>query len=417
MFHRRETALPLLFLAAALLLQAPFGPAEAKLFKKKKDKEEEIVRTAFSPTGGWEAYLKGPQGEQYVLELPIEKNPDIHWLGLEFTEWDGARFRLAVMKVENKIETSTVEVEFDEDDDADDRRRAQETASRAAIPLGSLEGLVTSALFNTHRFELIERKQIDAVLNELKFNSTELISGPSASKVGRLLGAQYMLFVEVAEFDDSRNLMSDLGFAKTNAQVAVTFRLLEVATGRIDYAQTFRGKAGSWGITMPFFGHHENSPTHYALSVCVAKAAYDLSSSLKDKSWRGAVVKVDGDMVTLNAGTNQGIKPGMKMTAYSKGEELIDPATGTSLGTDDEIIGSLQVISVTEKISKAAVIEGCKGLKVGDPILVLSGGEAAKVVETVKAPTAGSVTHPAPPAGDPPSASPKAGSATKGGSR
>ncbi len=58
----------------------------------------------------------------------------------------------------------------------------------------------------------------------------------------------------------------------------------------------------------------------------------------------------------------------MALVAYSKGEELIDPNTGASLGTDDEVIGSLQITSVRENISKAAVIEGCRGLKVGDRV-------------------------------------------------
>lgn len=373
-----------LLVSACLVLALPAGPAEGKSKKKK----EEEVRIPFSPSGGWEAFLKGPEGQQYILQQPVEKNPDIHWLGLEFTEWEGARFRMAVMKVENKIEIGSVQVEYDDDDE---KRKAQETAHRAAIPLGSLEGLVTSGLFNTQRFELIERKQIDAVLSELKFNSTELISGPSASKVGRLLGAQYMLFVEVAEWNDNKNIMATIGFAKTNAQVAVTFRLLEVATGRIDYAQTFRGEAGSWGLALPFWGRQENSPIHYALSVCVAKASYDLAHSLKDRPWMGAIAKVERDIVTVNAGSTQGIRPGMTLTALSKGEELIDPSTGVSLGTDDEVIGSLQITSVRENFSKATVIEGCKGIKVGDRVEIQNGGAGVKVVETTRsssAPTA-----------------------------
>lgn len=367
-----------LLISACIILVLPLSLAEAKSKKKK----EEEARIAFSPSGGWEAYLKGPAGEQFALQQPVEKNPDIHWLGLEFTEWEGARFRMAVMKVENKIELGSVQFEYE---DEDDRRKAQETASRAAIPLGSLEGLVTSGLFNTQRFELIERKQIDTVLAELKFNTTELVAGPSASKIGRLLGAQYMLFVEVAEWTDNRNLMATIGFAKTNAQVAVTFRLLEVATGRIDYAETFRGEAGSWGLTLPFWGQQSNSPIHYALSVCVAKASYDLANSLKDKPWLGAIAKVDRDIITINAGSTQGIKPGMTLTALSKGEELIDPSTGSSLGTDDEVIGSLQITSVRETFSKAAVIEGCKGLKVGDRVEIQNGGAAVNVVQTTKA--------------------------------
>ena len=81
---------------------------------------------------------------------------------------------------------------------------------------------------------------------------------------------------------------------------------------------------------------------------------------------RGSVVRIDGEIVTLNAGETQGMKEGMSLIAISKGEELIDPETGASLGTDDEVIGSLQITTVRENISKAVIVEGCKGLKVGD---------------------------------------------------
>ena len=364
---RKEIA-RLLVVVGIVGLCLPSPAAEAK------SKKKEEIRTPFTASGAWEAYLKGDQGEKFVLEQPVERNAEEHWLGLEFTDWSGPLFRMAVMKVENKVESAITEVVYE---DEDDERRARETASQAAIALGSLEGLVTSAFFNTHRFELIERKQIDTVLAELKFNSTELVSGPSASKVGRLLGAQYMLFVEVAEWSDAKNLMSTIGFAKKNAQVALTFRVLEVATGQIFYSKTVRGEAGSWGISLPFWGQQKNSPVNYALSVCVNKAAYDFATSLKDKPWSGAIAKIDGEMVTLNAGSNQGIHEGMKLVALSKGEELIDPNTGVSLGTDDEVIGSLQVTSVHEKISKAVVIEGCKGLKVGDRVELQKEGKSS----------------------------------------
>jgi len=363
--------LAFLLAAGLLALLIPTDGAEAKPRKKK----EEEIRTPYSPSGEWEAFLKGEEGERYALLQPVEKNEDEHWLGLEFTDWAGPKFRMAVMTVDNKIAVGGTEVDYDDDDD---EREARATAFRAAVPLGSLEGLVTSGFFNTHRFELIERQKIDKLMSELKFNSTELVAGPSASKLGRLLGAQYMLFAEVAEWNDAKNLMNTIGFAKKTAQVALTYRVLEVATGTIVYSKTFRGEAGSTGIALPFWGQQNNSPVHYALSICVNKAAYDfamvLAKTIKDQPWSGAVAKVDGEIATLNAGSNRGLKPGMTLEVRSKGEEIIDPETGTSLGTDDEVIGSLQITSVSETYSKAVVIEGCKGLKVGDRVGMLEEG-------------------------------------------
>ncbi len=192
-----------LILAIGLGLLLSAMPAAAKKKRRRKRKFRGSL-SSFRAAALGELSSKASRASPTSSSGRSRRNPDEHWLGLDFTAWEGARFRMAIMK--RREQGRRRQRADDSTRTRTTRRKTKQTITRAAIPLGSLEGLVTSALFNTHRFELIERKQIDAVLAGLKFNTTDLVSGPSASKVGRLLGAQYMLFVEVAGMEGRQEL-------------------------------------------------------------------------------------------------------------------------------------------------------------------------------------------------------------------
>ena len=64
------------------------------------------------------------------------------------------------------------------------------------------------------------------------------------------------------------------------------------------------------------------------------------------------MVKAEGQRVWLNIGED-GVDMGDRLTVMSKGEELIDPETGISLGSSDSELGDIEVIQVAEKFSIA----------------------------------------------------------------
>jgi len=64
--------------------------------------------------------------------------------------------------------------------------------------------------------------------------------------------------------------------------------------------------------------------------------------------------------VFLKPGSEAGVKSGMKFWVYRPGEELIDPDTGISLGSEEMKIGQVEVISDVAggKACKAIVKSG-----------------------------------------------------------
>ncbi|MEE8524983.1 MAG: CsgG/HfaB family protein, partial [Thermoanaerobaculia bacterium] len=313
-----------------------------------------------------------------------ESNERSFYLGLTFTEYDGPKTRLAVMKVEN----TTGQVE-----QAGDVANAVLVTHRVAeVPIGSIEELLTTALYKTSRFELIERKAVATVLAEQDFGASDRVGRETAAKVGNVLGAQYLIFAAVNEWTPEKEKTGGalggiakgaLGLVRANkskAEVAMSFRVVDATSGQILFSTTERATAGSWGIGLGGFGgglggalgKQKNAPINYAVYSCINKGTYRLANWLKDRGWRGVVVKVDGDRIFINAGSDKGINHRMVLTCLAKGEELIDPTTGLSLGADTAAIGSMQVTTVNDKFSIAMVIQGCAGLQNGDFVEVES---------------------------------------------
>lgn len=70
------------------------------------------------------------------------------------------------------------------------------------------------------------------------------------------------------------------------------------------------------------------------------------------------VVEVQGTRVILAAGRAQGVQPGLELSTYREGRELIHPTTKKSLGRTEETLGRVIVSEVAENYSVATQAQG-----------------------------------------------------------
>ena len=72
-----------------------------------------------------------------------------------------------------------------------------------------------------------------------------------------------------------------------------------------------------------------------------------------EKIIEGRVVQVKGaDIIIANVGLNQGASNGDRFLIFSRGEEVFDPETGTSLGRLERVKGVFVVHHAQEKMSQ-----------------------------------------------------------------
>lgn len=73
-------------------------------------------------------------------------------------------------------------------------------ATGSAEAAGKVMGPFTARLMETRRFELVERAQIDKVLQELKLGLSGIVDEKTAKEAGRLLGADAVITGEITAF-------------------------------------------------------------------------------------------------------------------------------------------------------------------------------------------------------------------------
>lgn len=243
--------------------------------------------------------------------------------------------------------------------------------------------MLTTALVNSNRFIVVERQAIRDVLDEQDFGASGRTTQFGAAKFGRILNSQILVRGAVTEFgarsSGGRQSFSvkgfDVGMSSSSAHVAVNVRLYDTTSGQVIDSVRADGKASGGGIDFAYSesdwglgtsGFHK-TPLGKATQKAINKAVYLIAMKMQDVEWEGRIIKASKGEVYINAGVTSGIKVGDSFVVYRPGEELIDPQTGLSLGSEITKIGKVSVTSVAEKFSKAQVGFG-SGFKTDDVV-------------------------------------------------
>jgi curli biogenesis system outer membrane secretion channel CsgG len=242
--------------------------------------------------------------------------------------------------------------------------------------------MLTTELMNTGRFIVVERQALQDVIGEQELGQAGLVKQESAAKVGELLGAQIIVRGVVSEFDIAESGGGGgigirgfrLGVKTSNARVAVDIRLIDSTTGQVLYSHNAAGHAEASGVgvgvargQVDFHAEgFKKTPLGQATREAISDCVDFIISRMESVPFSAKVIKVTGDNVYINAGTNLNIKPGMVFKAYSVGEAIVDPDTNLVLGQEEKMIGLVEVKTVQDKFSIGYPKSGAAMLKKGD---------------------------------------------------
>jgi len=255
---------------------------------------------------------------------------------------------------------------------------------------GMADMLVT-ALVESGKFMVIERKQLAKIIAEQGLGMSGMVTPQSAAKVGKLLGAELIVTGSVTEFGTKNNRVGgglsalsglNLGLSSQKARAVVDIRLVNTTTGEIIAAKKAEGEESSNSLDnvgISGINFHNSSSWNNTILGKAARKAVDkcvkiISEGMSSIPWQGKILKVSADgTVYMKPGSKAGVQPGMTFWVYHKGEDLIDPDTGISLGSEDSKIGQIQVTGDVAggKAAKAIVKKGSpESFSAGDFIRV-----------------------------------------------
>lgn len=327
----------------------------------KKKKEQELIKSCVHQRA-WMAYFQDDEGELSPVRDTLNTANDQDWIGLRFTDYDGPRIRLGVLKVINKS--------------ADSEEKGW--AEKIQVPVSGIQELLTVALYNTKRFDVIEQKRFDEIEKQQTRKDVVEPSPSSIMNFGKVLGAQYLVYGTVNEWNPdraSRTMGSGgpVAAGKNEAEVSITFVLTDVANGQILFTTLEQARMGEWsfGFGAPGAGAGataQKTPVSYAIRACANKAALKVAMFLRDRKWKGTVVDVKKADIFINAGIQQGMGPQTKLSVQAVKGIIRDAENRMILGEDLRAIGTLEVIAVQNAFSVARVVESSQPIKKGDRV-------------------------------------------------
>jgi curli biogenesis system outer membrane secretion channel CsgG len=382
-----------LLAVAALGLALPSQAGVKDLLHRKKQVNKDLALSCIQQKV-WLAYFKDDKDNISPIRDTMNTKDDSDWLGLRFTDYDGPRIRLGVLKVINKA------AETEENGGT----------GRIAVNVAGIQEMLTVSLFNTKRFDVVEEKRAAEVKKEQTRTDVMAPSPNTIMHEGKLLDAQYLVYGTVNEWTPNRGKKSmatttggsalgglkkhladltgvgGVGGTKQEAEVAITFVLTDVANGQNLFTTTERARMGEWSLKIvgaETGGTEQKTPVSYAVRACANKAALKIATFLRDRKWIGSVVDVKKptksaksaksskstkSAIYINAGSQQGMAPDTLLLVLRVEGIVKDTEGRMILGEDLKAIGTLKVDTVQPGFSIAYVENTSKEIKKGDRV-------------------------------------------------
>lgn len=213
------------------------------------------------------------------------------------------------------------------------------------------DDLITK-LTNTNRFVVMERGEVDQVLDEKAFEAI-VTGGDIKNRLGELVGADYIIHGEVTNFYTQTNKKKvaylDEETVSTNGVAEGMFRIIDVHSGAVIGADKVR-------YTMKV-SHADD----------ITQVMSDLLNSFTTKSVAAIVARLfpvrvlgsagDGTFY-LNRGADVGMERGTTFDVMRPGKELKDPDTGISFGSAETKVAVMEIISVEPSRARAKLVSG-----------------------------------------------------------
>lgn len=229
----------------------------------------------------------------------------------------------------------------------------------------TLVDMLNTTLAKTGKFSVIERENLGDIANE-QLLSTEFEDkfDPSyAIEIGKLQNAQYLVIGVVTEAGMSKKSANayKVNFQSSELRLSLDVKFVDTSTGEIILADTFTKSKKKTLMTS------EDSKIKISegpLGQLARETVDDLAMKLTKTVYPPKVVKVAENKVILNYG-EVCFDIDQEWEVFKKGEALIDPDTGTNLGSEEIKVGKIKICSVKPTMAEATIIEGTKSITAG----------------------------------------------------
>ena len=246
-----------------------------------------------------------------------------------------------------------------------------------------IASMLLTELVQNGTYLVIERTQVDRILNEQNLQQEGRADASTAAKLGRLLGVDAIIIGSITQFGrDDKKLgvgggkigfhgigLGGFGKKSSKATVAIDARIVNIGTGEILAVAQGKGESKRSGLTLAGAGGGGGG----VLGGVLDMSSSDFGSTILGEATRAAVTDlvtalaaaapkipetiaaiialvadVTGSELIINVGTAGGVRIGTEYTVVRPGREIKDPATGSVLRRATTPVGKIKITSADE---------------------------------------------------------------------
>ena len=199
----------------------------------------------------------------------------------------------------------------------------------------------------TKKFTMLDRTYIEEVAKEQSTILDGKTPAVEMAKIGNEISADFILVGSVENFNITEKvkkiLSSDMEIKKKEANIYMSYRLLDVATKQISYSNTIEYK-----LTLT-----ENSKKPDI--EIISKTSKILGEEILFSIYPVLVEKIVNGEIYLGQGGNQ-FQKSDQYELFEKGEKIIDSYTNEVIGNVETSLGLVEITSVSTGYSKGKML-------------------------------------------------------------
>jgi len=252
--------------------------------------------------------------------------------------------------------------------------------NRAGFPLNwslgdGMQEILVDRLLATGRYHVVERQELGAIMDELKFQQGGATRPQGKAATGRIRNCRYLTKGAVTDFGHvSANTGAlsawnwDFLGGSNRAVMGIVLYVVDVESGEIIASENIEEsvsakdlsvKAAYEGISFGGSVFYQ-TPLGRATKKVVDRAIKRITTAIASQPWEPqvALVQEDGSVI-INGGKDRGVKSGAEFEVLEAGKPIVDPATGDAIGrSPGRSLGRLIVHEVKERYSTATIVVG-----------------------------------------------------------
>jgi curli biogenesis system outer membrane secretion channel CsgG len=259
-----------------------------------------------------------------------------------------------------------------------------------------ISSMIVTNLVRDGTYRVIERQQLDKILQEQNFSNSDRANPATAAKIGKILGLNAIIIGTITEFGaEKKNIdagvvtsrfgLPRVGTSTSKANVVLDARMVNTETAEIMAVASGKGQSSRGGVMLSGYGGGgaggidmgSSDFQRTIIGEATRQAVDELTRQLDSQSDKieantieinGLVADVTDNQLVLNVGKNQGLKVGDVLAIEHVVKKVMDPSDPTKvLRVVSERIGTAKITSV-DAGSAMADFSGVGKAQVGDAV-------------------------------------------------